>query len=361
MNYANAPRRCEQFGFKRRDRLPCPADLLIEASGGRGYNPFAFKAAIGPKRVAIVNRKSTTQATIANRSGQAMVEFAIISFVLITILTGILGFGLMLLKANIGVVAVGSISNLLDREFTSVEIEKIEGSDDSAKLITALARLTRDATGQVYFSETDLVLEPERYRQALTDFEASGVSLVIKSLLPLYQWDDARERFHFPGTIVRRVSDDEFTVLVPLTNTRDDSNLYVISNWLRPVDFTYDPPEPPPSDPPSAPEGKPAKATVTINYPASSAVLIAYRDTGELTPNGDPVRSPISAEISPNSMEVSLAFGGEYTIDADGDTGIDSAYAYGTRVHIFQRVFTQSSTFRFREQSSTQPAVEPTP
>lgn len=261
----------------------------------------------------------------------------------------------MLLKANIGVVAVGSIANLLDQEFESRPLSNSENISDDEQWVKAIMDRAHPRTGRKYFSEADLVLDAETYTQAQADAASSSVSMLVESLLPLYQYAElqnpTRKVFHFPGTIVRRVDNNELTVLVPLMGSLDDENRYSIARWLRPVDFTYM----------HADAGKPAKGTVTLNYPASSAVLIAYRDTGEPTPNGDPVRSPISAEISPNSVDVSSAFGGEYTIDADGDLGIDSAYAYGTRVHIFQRVFTQSSTFRFQEPSSTQPALEPTP
>jgi hypothetical protein len=274
------------------------------------------------------------------RSGQAMVEFAIISFVLVTILTGILGLGIMLLRGNMGVVATNSVSNLLDLEFDSSVIDISDAIDDNVQLTETLATTSRVPSGPTYYSETDLVLSPADYRQARDDFETSGRSLAIKSLLPLYEYDALRDVYHFPGTIVKRNSDSDLTVLVPLTSGRDSNNLQIISEWRRPVELNYLPPD--------TVSGTPAKATISINYPASSGVLIAYRNTGEFTDNGDPVRSPISSEVSPESVSLGSVFNADYDIETAGEYGVDSAYAYLSEVRVYQRVFTQSSTFRFR-------------
>jgi hypothetical protein len=325
-----------------RTQLRRSAGLLIETSGRRGYNSIAIRATSELNRNPIVNRNSTAPATIAKRSGQAMVEFAIISFLLVTILTGILGLGLIFLRANIGVVAVASASNLLDMEISSSEIEG--GVDYNKELVEELAAPSPSREGRKYFTETDLVIDEARYRLARENFRLSDVSLILEPILPLYQYAELapdRAVFHFPGTIVKRTSDNELTVIVPVTNNRDTEHRQIISGWRRPIEFVY--------WPSGGGTGVPAKASVSITYPVSSGVLIAYRDTGEETAMGDPVRAPISAEISPDSVDLASVFEGAYTINTPGEYGYDSAYAYLTEVRIFQRVLSQSSTFRFRE------------
>ena len=139
----------------------------------------------------------------------------------------------MLLRANIGAVAVASVSNRLDREIDSGTIS------DTDELINVLATETRGIGGANDYSESDLVLTPSEYEQARTDFDASELSFVIQSLLALYQYDQARDVYHFPGTIVKRTSDQELTVLVPLTGGSDSNKLQIISQWSKPIELTY--------------------------------------------------------------------------------------------------------------------------
>jgi hypothetical protein len=276
----------------------------------------------------MVNGTTKTLQPLQKRQGQALVEFAFVSIVLVTILAGTLGLGVMLLRANIGVVAVSSISNTLDQQIDEVEFDNV---------ITLTDALAGNNTTPAYFQEIDLVLTAVEYNEARNDFASSGVSLVIRDLLPLYEFhrfENGEEVYHFPGTIMERVSDNEMIILVPITNSRDSENRQVIDRWVKPVEFEIPVPQ---TDPPIA--------TVKVNHPVSSGILIAYSDTGEFTQNGDPVRRPVSSEVSPSSAAIPTG----YQLKTPGGYGYDSAFAYLTTVRIFQRVLTQSSTFRAKQ------------
>lgn len=228
MNYAKILGRCEQLSFQRRDRLPCPADLLIEAFGRRGYNSIAFRAAVEPNRISIVNRKSTTQATIAKRSGQAMVEFAIISFVLTAMLMGFLGLIVMGLGSFQNNIAAESAGRILDghrvfiKENFASHFNDI-GSDD---YFDAASKDLQDITarqvyrflneyvvdGEVLYDESRLIISREDW----DDRRTLGLSAINEALLGQYIFDPDLNAYRFPGAVVDNERTGQKTVVVPL-------------------------------------------------------------------------------------------------------------------------------------------------
>ncbi|HBJ37731.1 MAG TPA: hypothetical protein DDZ51_23840, partial [Planctomycetaceae bacterium] len=176
------------------------ACLLIEPSGRPGYNSIAFRAASEPKRISIVNKQSTTQATIAKRSGQALVEFAIISFVLTAMLMGFLGIivlGLGSFQNNIAAESAGRVLNkVLDYDLADAE---------------AVFERLKDDTDPLY-NERFLILSRTEYYDST--FKAN-LPPINRILLSSFIYDVDRDKYRYPGAVVTN-SDGEETVLIPL-------------------------------------------------------------------------------------------------------------------------------------------------
>ena len=225
-----------------RPQLRCSADLLIEASGTRGYNSIAIRAASELNRNPIVNRKSTPPAIIAKRSGQAMVEFAIISFVLTAMLMGFLGIIVLGLGSFQNNIAAESAGRLLDQHPSLIKENFAEYfNDDSSDDFFDAVNDGWDAitARQVYrflneyeidesdssrrlYDERRLILS----RSEWNDRKSLGLSVINESLLGQYIYDPdlqiqgqtEKGAYRFPGAVVEHTIGTETyqTVLIPL-------------------------------------------------------------------------------------------------------------------------------------------------
>lgn len=239
------------------------ADLLIEASRVRGYNSIAFRAAIEPIRISIVTRNATTQATIAERSGQALVEFAIISFVLTAMLAGFLGLIVMGLGSFQNNIAAESAGRLLEGHiaFTKANFVNLFQSDDDdefldtddAENLTArqvyrfLNEHPINDDGDVLYDENRLIISQSDWNNR----DSLGLPAINQALLGQYIFDPDLDAYRFPGAVADNQRTGGKTVIIPLLPESADQNgidrsFYVTSadpalfypvsdDWVAPV------------------------------------------------------------------------------------------------------------------------------
>jgi|GEM_PF-1676597 len=241
------------------------------------------------------------------RSGQALIEFAFVSIVMVMLFTVGFSLGLMLLQGMITANAGASAGRILHHHprlspeaFAMMrEIDDLPNEFDVAnptssevmRLITAdFPDDTTDPVelefiqrfGEPLYDERGLVLTRDEYNAP------ADLPELNRLLLPNFIYDADRDRFRYPGAVVERDSDDALTVLVPLTegiidscfNTGDCSEYdsVTLTFWLPPlrickVSNVCDIPSN------TMPIDLRADGTfaITIAFPAQAGALVAFR------------------------------------------------------------------------------------
>lgn len=206
-------------------------------------------------------RKGSTQSH--RRSGQALIEFAFVSIVMVTLFMVAFALGLMLLQSMVTANAGASAGRILHHhprlspeafalmreidgvpnEFdianpTASEIMRLITADFTGSMDSAELEFT-DRFGGPLYDERLLVLTREEYDAP------SALPELNRLLLPNYIYDADRDRFRYPGAVVERDIDNRLTVLVPLTegiidacfNTGDCSEYDpdTLTFWLPPL------------------------------------------------------------------------------------------------------------------------------
>jgi hypothetical protein len=179
------------------------------------------------------------------RSGQALIEFAFVSIVMVTLFTVAFSLGLMLLQSMVTANAGASAGRILHHHpRLSPEafalMRKIDGVPNEFDIANPTASeimrlVTADFTGSAdpleveftdrfgipLYDERRLVLTREQYN---TPAELPELN---RLLLPNFIYDADRDRFRYPGAVVERdisvFGDNALTVLVPLTEGIVDS------------------------------------------------------------------------------------------------------------------------------------------
>lgn len=221
----------------------------------------AYDRPLGRSRCHVVAVESSESSP---RRGQALIEFAIVAFVLTLLLGGMLAYGLLLVSANVLQQAADVGAQELARHPFSAT-----GSFDAAL----------DNSG--LFSEADLIVA--------TTTDPTSLPLINQLLYPLYVFDPDLDKLRYPGAVVTNPAGDP-TVLIPLVAT-DASGVESIDEWrhvveeIVPVDpsamppIDRDSPGPYSLDPTVGNPGQlPSRGFVAlrINYPYQSAALISY-------------------------------------------------------------------------------------
>jgi hypothetical protein len=381
--------------------------LLIEASGRRGYNSIAFRAAIETERVAIVNRKSTTQATIAKRSGQALVEFAIIAFVLSAILAGLLGILVLGLGSFQNNIAAENAGRVLDRNpvFTKANFVALFQADvddpfaANEDFENVTARQVYRFLNEYPFDENEpdrRLYDESRLILSRSDWDNRsnlGLSAINESLLGQYIYDSELEIgsekgfYRFPGAVVTNQNGDP-TVLIPLLPTTtnedaeggspphgidrsfnvassDEANFFPVANdWVAPVVIGR------------VQDGDDFQFRIILFHPSQPASMIQVRvsvdengrprrvnENGLPDPNGF-YQFPVEADdevidnligdppsgytlaVTPNANSGGRAspYGGEF--------GLGQTYAFARTLRPYRAVFETSSLFRIGESIS---------
>ncbi len=254
------------------------------------------------------------------RKGQALVEFALVSLVLVIILTAVLSLGLMFLQ---GATAQGIAANA--REFLSGKITADNNTEE--QIYAALAP---------YYDERYLVLDRDDYY----NLELPRINSWMK---PLYQYDHDLNVFRYPGTVVKH--DDVRTVLIPQVSRTAGSE--TITAWLRPVEVG---------------NIDSTSFEVTINFPAQAAAMIEYTSS----PIDRDSRDPVLANDATVNVQASLpggyGFASNSTTTEDnpftatlysdlnaGTYGLGEFHNFRTKVRPYRVILNGKATVRFQQ------------
>lgn len=283
------------------------------------------------------------------RCGQALVEFAIISFVMTAMLAGFLG---------LIVLGLGSFQNNI-------------AAENAGRLLDERLPNTLTTTGDVYeamvtenlYDEAHLIISnTDWYDPAFRN----SLPEINRALLGSYIYDPDLLAFRYPGAVVRNQANQQ-TVLIPLLKDADPpvtngidrafnvslGDTPVSEDWVGPVTVSKIDDE---------------KYRIVIFYPSQPGSMLnleIVRDAdGEILS-----QSPIEADDSAISLS-DLPTG--YTFDTPpinsdfdastsrGQFGLGQTFAFLKAVRPYRRVFESASVFRLVEPESTEiPFTEP--
>jgi hypothetical protein len=182
----------------------------------------------------------------SHRRGAVLVEFAIVSFVLLLLFSAILSFGIILFKANVVQQAADVAAQELARTplnptgytLDQVLFEYVDPNDTANPLSAVRSQL---------FDEQYLVAQVNS-GQSLSDF-MSNKPLINRLLMPLMFRDTSLELlleqsqqlssqihiYRYPGAVVKNESHDYLTVLVPRVTLRNTYGIETI-DWHRVIE-----------------------------------------------------------------------------------------------------------------------------
>lgn len=288
---------------------------------------------------------------LANRRGQALVEFAIISFVLSAMLAGMLG---------IMVMALGSFQNNIAAESAGRVLNKVLDYDlaDASEVYTALA------TGpSPLYEERHLILTPSEFYDSA--FKAS-LPPINRMLLSNFVFDVDRNQYRHPGAVVINADGDE-TVLIPLLPSaslgaangidRADSvstasSFPVALDWVAPVTVAdvFPPLDPTAADPP------PRSCTIAFFYPSQPGSMIDLEQTFDSEGRAifqDPVVADDSS-LSLSGLPTGYSFAppvpsSGIASTSRGQFGLGESFAFTISVRPFRLVFETATTFQLED------------
>jgi hypothetical protein len=309
-------------------------------------------------------RPASRQA-VWSRSGQALLEFAFILFIVVFLFGGALSLGYFFYSAQ-GIqmaadVAAQEIARMPLPPTADLGLGDLEASSDTVIWDPRFQ-------AEIYDERYLVVRRSEIGARTLGQFAATEMPLLNRLLVgvmifdPSYDPDGDGGVFRYPGAIVRNVTTGAETVLVPVM-AYDDSGEETIIRWVAPVeeirvDVSGDGfPDTGPFSviaPPGAPPGfAPGTVALRINYPAQAAGLInRSRDAGavfsgddlEVTEDGD-VGSNYELIVPHNegpfdSRGTSRIHAGRYGL------GRQAAYYLELGVRPYRRVLTAEAIYR---------------
>ncbi|MBM3966348.1 MAG: pilus assembly protein [Planctomycetes bacterium] len=260
-----------------------------------------------------------------NRSGQALVEFALVALALVIVLSSGLGIGLMMLHAGITNSVASSSSNLLDLQIQSLVGITDEDVYDQLKTLG-------------FYDETKLLLSSEGYAAAYDDPQFPAIN---KMMLSLYQFDPDFGGYRYPGAIVSYNGDP--SILIPFVSRAGATES--ITNWFRPLSVTVIP---------NVDSSKaPTACRVSINMASQAASMIAYRVHPYPEPNAGDWVVADDAVSSNAAMPSGYSLGTPPTPLEEapsavnrGQYGLGELYNFTVKVRPYRKVFFRDAVFR---------------
>lgn len=318
--------------------------------------PWAFSLIVRlPRRHALSTsdvrslcRRNTT------RSGQALVEFAIIALALTFLLAAILSMGQMFYAAQI----IQQAADVGAQELARMPLNpmaQFDNPNDPTDSTTALANT--QVVAQIYDETKLYVSKGTMGGKSLFQYASDeNWPLINRLLMPLMFYDLGLDAYRYPGTIVSGPSGTTVRVLVP-----NGSGGYA---WHPVVEEIRSSPDDASTGHYSVTSSSTLPGTVQlrINYPFQAAGLIAYQPSASnpLVASTDPT-TPLLADDSAVSITNSLPSG--YTLESQslgtqgsgfgnyaGEYGLGQMVAWGSQapggVRPFRRVVTGQGVYR---------------
>ena len=285
-----------------------------------------------------------------HRRGQAMVEFAIISFVLTAMLAGFLGIIVMGLGSFQNNIAAESAGRLLD--------QRLDNTDET---LTSSERVYAKLKELDIYDEAALIVSRDKwydpaFREELPEINRAllGNYIFDPDLVP--DGETETGAFRYPGAVVRN-SANEQTVLIPLLKdtvspvvkgidrtivlkTLTGDHNPVSDDWVGPVTVSKSDDE--------------NKYWIVIFYPSQPGSMLnleIVRDVDGRIISQTPVEADDSA-ISLSALPTGYTFDTPAVnpnIDAStsrGKYGLGQTFAFLKAVRPYRRVFESASVFR---------------
>ncbi len=304
--------------------------------------------------------KRITRAESASlRRGQALVEFAIISFVLTAMLAGFLGLivmGLGSFQNNIAAESAGRVLDEHERLLTTI----VDSADGPAER----TRAVYDALlNEGLYDETQLILSRAEYYDS--DAHAS-LPEINRMLLGSFIYDPDLDLFRYPGAVVKNMNGMQ-TVLIPLLKNTDPpiakgidrafnvslGDTPVSDDWVGPVAVSHIDQN---------------RYRIVIFYPSQPGSMLnleVERDADGQILSQTPIEADDSA-ISLSDLPTGYTFDTptiNSNVDAStsrGQYGLGQTFAFLKAVRPYRRVFESASVFRLTEPDvPDEPATEP--
>lgn len=310
------------------------------------------------------------------RQGQALVEFAIISFVMTAILAGFLALIVLGMGSMQNNLAAESAGRLLDRhealsesnfdsQFLSdasyVDFESV----NAGEVFRFLSGFVPSGSATSFYDEGRLILSPADWNQR----DTLDLPPINRMLLGQFTFDPDLDAYRYPGAVVQNAAGQQ-TVLIPILDFVNDTTgettlgigrtfnvtstdaaeaWPVAQNWVAPVTITRV----------SAGSGSDGAAFQIVIFvpsqPASSIDLQVVRDaTGRVLS-----QTPVEANDAALLGQLGTLPAG-YTFDTPavaqpgtasmtrGQFGLGESFAFLTRVRPYRRVFESASVFRLQ-------------
>lgn len=305
---------------------------------------------------AIKSRRPTTNlpSSHCRRRGQALIEFAVIAFVMTFLLGAMLAMGFLFFSANV----LQQAADVGAMEFARHPETPIENFDNAL-----------DNSG--LFTEAALVVP--------VGIDSANLPLINQLLFSIYIYDPDIDMLRYPGTLVMNGDGDQ-TVIIPLVgqgNRNATTGVETITEWRKVVEEII---------PDIATEGAYSLDSTTtgsleagtvalrINYPYQSAAFVAYVQTDA---DGNPVapidtigqdgilNNPVIANDNAVTGASSAEFPNGQTLASAGYTlvnpvpnpitgasqnrgqyGFGELQAYSTTVRPYRKVITAQGIYR---------------
>jgi hypothetical protein len=309
------------------------------------------------------------------RSGQAMVEFAIISFMLTAMLAGFLGIIVMGLGSFQNNIAAESAGRLLDQHpamikenFVShfqsdLNPEDVFTTNDDVQSLTSrqIYRFLNEweidgngipGDGPVLYDESRLIISsPDWYNPTFRD----ALPEINRALLGSYIYDPDLDAFRYPGAVVKNAVSEQ-TVLIPLLKDTDPpvtngidrtfnvsaGDTPVANDWVGPVTISKIDNE---------------TYRIVIFYPSQPGSMLnleIVRDADGQIISQTPLEADDSA-VSLSPLPLGYTFDTPAVnpdVDAStsrGKYGLGQTFAFLKAVRPYRRVFESASVFRLAE------------
>lgn len=283
--------------------------------------------------------------TAARRSGQSLVELALVTLVLYLLLAATIELG----RATFGAQALQDVARVAARELA------LQPLPANATFDQALA----DAAVQARVYDTDyLVLDLAGDVNGNTVADGQELDVVFASLplvnqllrpLMIYEAVDdgaggQRSLLRYPGALlVDGSAPSGLTVQIPRVITRDADGVETIE-WVDVLEAPT--PDPFPLDAAGPQQGL---VVVRLNYPFQAAAMVGYQTNpaGTFEPNaGDPITADDANVVDPTGPKLPLAGVSGGVGAYAGDYGLGVHLAYGRQVRPFRKLITVQAAFR---------------
>jgi len=286
-----------------------------------------------------LNTPSSTLPRPARR-GAVLLEFALVSLALYLLLAAVIGLGRWMATVQ----AAQDVARIAAREIALFPL--------GPELTFDQALADPDFQSAIYspdFLVVDLAANPP---EAGLDVFFASMPVVNRALRPLMITSNVdvggntRRLLHVPGVITDSpTSPSGLTVVIPRIDSRDAAT--GVETGITLVDVIEE--VRPPGDPLLTSPFRVSNgglAAIRVNVPYQSATLTAYTPATQVTPQGEPVNTPVLASDPGGGGYRIVGPGPDGAGPYSGTYGLGEQYVLGRSVRPFRRLVSAQALFR---------------